>query len=119
MVLHQMCKVSSLFRSLLLFLLCACSFLHCLFVCVSMPTYKRSTGEVVPCKILKVNQDGTMSIEYLRNGMSLPPPPGTKKHAPPSPPALEVRIAWANGMGEGEGRRRDRIWYLILIRYKM
>ena len=50
----------------------ACNFLHCLFVCVSMPTDKRSTGEVVLCKILKVNQDGTMSIEYLPNGKWIP-----------------------------------------------
>ena len=72
MVLHQICKVSSLFRSLLLFLLCTCNLLHCLFVCVSMPTYKRSTRQLVPCKMLKVNQDGTMSIEYLHNGKWIP-----------------------------------------------
>ena len=57
-----------LFRSLLLFVLHACGFLHCLFLCVSILTYKRSTSDGVPCKILQVNQDGTMSIDYLRNG---------------------------------------------------
>ena len=71
-----------------------------------MPTYKCSTGEVVPCKILKVNQDGTMSIEYLRNGMSLPPPPHLEQRnmaplaAPPPPSEVRIMVR-ANGIGGG------------------
>ena len=91
MGLHQICKVSSFFCSLLLILLSTLSFLHCLFFCVPTLTYKRSTGEAVPCKIWEVNQDGTMSIEYLRNGMSLAPPPEQRNMAPlaaaPPPPS--------------------------------
>ena len=62
MVLHQICKVLSIFHSLF----CCFSFAHAIFSIVSLfvhqCTYKHSTGEVVPCKILKVNQDGTMGI---------------------------------------------------------
>ena len=48
MVLHQMCKVSFLFCSLLLFLFRACCFLRCLFFCVSIPTYPPPPLVILP-----------------------------------------------------------------------
>ena len=59
---------------------------------------KGSTGEVVPCKILKGNQDGTMSVEYPPIWNCSSEAKGSSAHNPVEPVACP----------------RDRVFYCAL-----